>query len=227
MLKTDCAVTPLEIAAVCGSKNVVRCILARETDADSLRMQASDSGRIALHAACMNNHVSVAKLLLERKGREQRLFANLEGKLPIHVAMRYGANIDFLPPLLAECAMEQTLAQTKSGMNALMLAAQAASSAAVDMLLAVPGSLAGQLQARDSTGSGAIDHARRSGNAEVIARIEAAMQTLHPVSSTFATRPAIDPGAHPGPVPLTPNPAGTDVADEFSLSDYEEILFKQ
>jgi hypothetical protein len=227
VLKDKGGRSPLFIAAASGNKSTVRCILACDDDAGTLRMQPSDSGHIALHAAYSGNHASVARLLLDRKGKEQRLFATAEGKLPIHVALQFDENIDVLQCLLAECALEQALAQTKRGSSALMLAAAAASLPAVELLLAVPGSLPGQLQARDSKGRGAIDHARHSGNTEVIARIEAAMQTLHPVSSTFATRPAIDPGAHPGPVPLTPNPAGTDVADEFSLSDYEEILFKQ
>ena len=128
--------------------------------------------------------------------------------------------------------MEQVSAQTGPGWNALMFAIYAQSPKAVKMLLDVPGALAVQLGARDSEGLGAIDHARLRGNAEVIALIEAAMQTApNGASSTASTgstsagngatrlQPAV--GTEP-PVPMTPYPSTPAPAEQSGFSDTED-----
>ena len=232
ILKNSDGETPLFMAVTLGTRKAVQSILRCDDDTGSLRMEQNKDRRIALHYACEADHVPAALLLLNLKGREQRMYATTYGLLPIHGALIFGANIDVLPHLLAECAMEQTLARTSHGTNALMFAAGAASVAAVDMLLAVKGSLAAQLEARDSKGLAAIDHARRSGNAEVIARIDAAMQTLQPFSSSStatstAAIPAALPGNHRGPVPLTPYPPTPAAGDETDFSDTELELDMQ
>lgn len=227
-LKSHAGATPLHMASRIGSRKAMQSILCCDDDAGSLRVnQQQDNKFIALHFACINDHVSAALLLLGLKGREQRMSAATDGSLPIHRALQHGANINVLPHLLAECATEQTLAQTSPGMNALMYAARAASVAAVDLLLAVEGSLAAQLAARDNEGLAAIDHARRSGNAAVIARIDAAMQTLQSSSSSTSTSTAATSAAlrvnNQGPVPLTPYPPTPAAGDgtDFSDTDYE------
>jgi ankyrin repeat protein len=231
ILKNSAGQTPLHMASKFGTKKAVHSILGCDDDTGSLRMEQTPSKYIALHNACLNNHVSAVLLLLGLKGREQRMSATADGSLPIHSALQFSANIDVLPHLLAECATEQTLAQGKGGMNALMLAAKAASVDAVDMLLAVEGSLPAQLEARDSEGLAAIDHARRSGNAEVIARIDAAMQTLQSSSSSTATSTAATPAAlrvnDQGPVPLTPYPPTLAAGDDIDFSDTEVELDTQ
>jgi ankyrin repeat protein len=231
ILKNSAGQTPLHMASRFGTKKAVHSILGCDDDTGSLRMEQTNGGHIALHDACVNNHVSAVLLLLGLKGREQRMSASTHGSLPIHGALLHGANIDVLPHLLAECASEQTLAQTSRGMNALMLAARAASADAVDLLLAVEGSLAAQLEARDSEGLAAIDHARRSGNAGVIARIDAAMQTLQPSSASTTTSttsttatPAALPANNRGPIPLMPYPPTPAVEDKTDLSDTEVEL---
>jgi ankyrin repeat protein len=231
ILKNSAGQTPLHMASRFGIKKAVHSILGCDDDTGSLRMEQTNGKHIALHEACVNNHVSAALLLLGLKGREQRMSATTNGCLPIHEALQHGANIDVLPHLLAECAREQTLAKTGLGMNALMFAAKAASVDAVDMLLAVEGSLAAQLEARDSEGLAAIDHARRSGNAGVIARIDAAMQTLQPSSASTTTNttsttatPAALPANNRGPIPLMPYPPTPAVEDKTDLSDTEVEL---
>jgi ankyrin repeat protein len=227
ILKTCAGQTPLHVASSVGTKKAMHSILGCDDDTGSLRMKQNKFKRIALHDTCANDHVSATLLLLGLKGREQRMSATTQGFLPIHQAFHHGASINVLPHLLAECATEQTLAQTSCGMNALMLAVKAASVDAVDMLLAVKGCLAAQLKARDNKGLAAIDHARRSGNAGVIARIDAAMQTLLPSSSSTTTSTAAIPAALPGndrgTVPLTPylpTPAAA-LETDFSGTDYE------
>jgi ankyrin repeat protein len=231
ILKTSAGQTPLHMASRYGTKKAVHSIQGCDDDTGALRMEQSNSKHIALHHACVNNHVSAVLLLLSLKGREQRMSATTDGLLPIHAVLQHPANIDVLPHLLAECATEQTLAQCKGGLNALMLAAKAASVDAVDMLLAVEGSLAAQLEARDNEGLAAIDHARRKGNAEVIARIDAAMQTLQPSSSSTSTSTAATTAAlrvnDRGPVPLTPYPPTQAAGDETDFSDTEVELDMQ
>lgn len=208
--------TPLQIAVGHGSKKVVQSILAFDDDAGSLRLQrAAKTNHIPLQTACAHGHASIATLLLKIKGEEQRLSRDILNRLPIHAAITGGTGAGVLPHLLAEWAAEQVLAQTSIGTNALMFAVKHQSSKAIKMLLNVPGTLAGQLEARDENGCSAIDHARATGNADVIALLEAAMQGLHAVpsstastttaSTTAVTRLQPSVGIEP-PVPLTPNP---------------------
>ncbi len=89
-----------------------------------------------------------------------------------------------------------------------------------------------QLNARDSKGLGAIDHARLRGNAEVIALIEAAMQTAPTGASSTATTSSTGTGTGAtrlqpamgieAPVPLTPYPSTPPPADQSGFSDTED-----
>jgi hypothetical protein len=224
--------TPLQIAVGHGIKKVVRAILAFDDEAGSLRLRkTAKKNHIPLHIACAHGHDSVVALLLKMKGKEQCLTADKYNLLPIHAAVTSGTGAGVLPHLLAECAAEQVYALTSSGKNAMMLAAITQSPKAVKMLLDVPGTLAGQLEARDENGCNAIDHARDTGNADVIALLEAAMRGLPAgpsstagttsASTTPATylQPAV--GIEP-PVPLTPNPPTPAPAVQPNFSDTEE-----
>jgi hypothetical protein len=224
--------TPLQIAVGRGSKKVVQSILAFDDDAGSLRLRrAAKTNHIPLQTACAHGHASIATLLLKIKGEEQRLSRDMLNRLPIHAAVIAGTGAGVLPHLLAECAAEQVHAQTSIGTNALMFAVKHQSSKAVRMLLDVPGTLAGQLKARDKNGRNAIDHARDTGNADVIALLEAAMRGLPTgPSSTAGTasartttathlQPAV--GTEP-PVPLTPNQPTPAPAVQPNFSNTEE-----
>jgi ankyrin repeat protein len=219
---------PLHVAVLAGSTEIVQSLLAHDDDDGSMRLARSHAPQmIPLHHACGLHHDSIAVLLLSRKGEEQRLACSKEGFLPLHVALKK-LNIEVVPHLLAERAMDQVLKQTDDGSNALILAASEGLAAAVDMLLAVPDTLAAQLEARDNNGERAIDFARGSGNPAVIARIEAAMQTLSATSTSTSTTststapppPVID----EAPVPLTPAPPTPASKDNPAFSDTEEDL---
>ena len=223
--------TPLHWAAITGKKKVVQAMLSHDDEAGSLRLKKNKANSIPLHMACQAGHGSTVALLLSSKGKEQRLSADSLGRFPIHSALIAGG-VGALPYLLAECAMEQVSAQAENGWNALMLAICVPSPKAVKMLLDIPGTLAVQLGARDSEGLGAIDHARLQGNAEVIALIEAAMQTApNGASSTTSTgststgngatrlQPAV--GTEP-PVPMTPYPSTPAPAEQSGFSDTED-----
>lgn len=221
--------TPLHIAVCHGTKKVVQVILALDDNAGSLRLQkTAKKNHIPLHIACGHGHESVVALLLKIKGKEQRLTPAMFNCLPIHSAVTDSTGAGVLPHLLAEYAAEQVHAQTSSGTNALMFAVRTQSPRAVKMLLDGPGTLGGQLEARDENGFSAIDHARDAGNAEIIALLEAAMKGLRAVpssaasttttSTTAVTRLQPSVGVEP-PVPLTPNPPVSAVQD---FSDTEE-----
>jgi ankyrin repeat protein len=223
--------SPLHAAALSGKKKIVQAILSHDDEAGSLRLKKNKENSIPLHMACQESHGSTITLLLSSKGKEQRLSANSRGCFPIHSAL-FNSGVGSLPYLFAECAMEQASAQLTDGRNALMLAIQAASPKAVKMLLDIPGALAVQLGARDIDGLVAIDHARLMGNAEMIALIEAAMQTAPTgVSSTASTsstsmgngatrlQPAM--GTEP-PVPMTPYPSTPAPAEQSGFSDTED-----
>lgn len=94
-----------------------------------------------------------------------------------------------------------------------MLAASNGLTAAVDMLLAVPDTLAAQLEARDNNGKRAIDFARAGGNPDVIARIEAAMQSLSATSTSTSTTSTSTSAAPPTPAPKD-NPAFSDTEED-------------
>jgi ankyrin repeat protein len=226
--------SPLYIAAGNGKKKIVQAILAFDDEAGSLRLKKNTKDNsIPLHFACRNNNGSIVKLLLSSKGNEQRLSANYSGRLPIHYAVI--TSVGAMPHLLAECAVEQVAAKTHSdGDTALIIAARFTSPVAVKLLLGVPGTLDMQLGASDNQGRRAIDHARIEGNAEVIALLEAAMQTLaagaspavtatstSTSTSTTATRlqPAI--GNEP-PAPQAPCPASSGTAEQPDFSETEE-----
>jgi hypothetical protein len=207
---------PLHHAAFEGKKKIVEAILAFDDEAGSLRLKRNKGGVLPLHLACQNGHASIVPLLLSRKSKEQLLSPSVHGNLPIHQALGYGTGIGALPYLLAQCATEQASAPDPTGHTALMLAVRAASPKAVKLLLGIPGARAAQLAARDRAGLDALQHARAKGNAEVIALIEAAMQTVPAASSstttsttnttiTAATAPSV---AGQGPAPLTPYPVG-------------------
>jgi hypothetical protein len=224
--------TPLHIAVSYGTKKVVRAILAFDDDAGSLRLrQTAKKNHIPLHLACANGHDSIVALLLKIKGKDQRLTPAMFNCLPIHAAVTSGTGAGVLPHLLAECAAEQVYALTSSGTNALMFAARTQSPKAIKMLLDVRGTLTGQLEARDDNGYNAIDHARDTGNADVIALLEAAMRGLPAgPSSTASTTSAITTsathlqlavGTEP-PVPLTPIPPMPAPAVQPNFSDTEE-----
>lgn len=224
--------TPLHIAVSHGTKKVVQAILAFDDDAGSLRLRrTAKKNHIPLHLACAHGHDPIVALLLKIKGAEQRLTAASFNSLPIHAAVAVGTGVSVLQHLLAECATEQVYALTSSGTNALIFAARSQLPKAVKMLLDVPGTLAGQLGARDENGRNAIDHARDTGNANVIALLEAAMQGLRTgpssaasttsASTTTATRQLPSVGTEP-PVPLTPNPPGPAPAEQPNFSDTED-----
>lgn len=115
-----------------------------------------------------------------------------------------------------------------------MCAIKFASPTAVKMLLDVPGALAVQLRARDSRGLGATHHARLGENIEIIALIEAAMQTAltgaFSTTTTTSTSTSTSTGAtrlHPAmvtgqPVPLTPYPSIPTPAAQSNFSDTED-----
>jgi ankyrin repeat protein len=224
--------TPLHIAVGHGTKKVVRAILAFDDDAGSLRLRKTEKkNHIPLHIACAHGHGSIVALLLKIKGKEQCLTADKYNLLPIHAAVTSGTGDGVLQHLLAQCAAEQVCALTSSGTNAMMLAAITQSPKAVKRLLDVTGTLNGQLGVRDENGCNAIDHARETGNAVVIALLEAAMRGLPAgpsstagtasASTTTAThlQPAV--GTEP-PVPLTPNPPMPAPAVQLDFSDTEE-----
>ena len=225
--------TPLPVAVGNGTRKVVQTILAFDDDAGSLRLRrAAKTNAIPLQIACAHGHASIVTLLLKIKGKEQRLSRDMFNRLPIHAAVVGSTGAGVLPLLLAECAAEQVHAQTSIGTNALMFAVKHQSSKAVRMLLDVPGTLAGQLEARDKNGRNAIDHARDTANADIIALLRAAMQGLHAVPSSTAsttsastaavTRPQPSVGIEP-PVPLTPYPPTPALAiQDFSDTDEDD-----
>lgn len=226
---------PLDVAVMAGNKKAVRSILAFDDDAGTLRTSQNPRKFIALHNMCGYIKDPIVALLLERKGREQRLSANDAGVLPIHAALFAGIGAGALPRLLAECAEEQTLAQTIDGINALMLAAANGPASAVTALLAVKGTLARQLEARDSKGNRAIYHARDSGNAEIIRLIEAAMKKPPSASSSATPSTTTRMTALYGlpyrgnerPVPLTPCPPTAVVVEDPGISDTEDEPSRQ
>ena len=204
---------PLHVAVLAGSTEIVQSLLAHDDDNGSMRLARSGVPQnIPLHHACGLHHDSIVVLLLSRKGEEQRLACSKEGFLPLHAALIM-LNIEVVPHLLAERAMDQALKQTNDGSNALMLAASSGLAAAVDMLLAVPDTLAAQLEARDKNGKGAIDFARKRGNPDVIARIEAAMQSLSATSTSTSTTSTSTSAAPPTAAPKD-NPAFSDTEDD-------------
>ena len=224
--------TPLHIAVSHGTKKVVQAILAFDDDAGSLRLKkTAKKNSTPLHLACAHGHASIVALLLKIKGEKQRLTAASFNSLPIHAAVAVGTGATVLQHLLAECATEQVYALTSTGTNALMIAARSQLPKAVKMLLDVPGTLAGQSGARDENGRNAIDHARATGNADVIALLEAAMQGLPAgpsstagatsASTMTATRQLPSVGTEP-PVPLTPNPPRPAPAEQPNFSDTED-----
>lgn len=223
--------SPLHAAALMGKKKIVQAMLSHDDEAGSLRLKKTKTNNIPLHLACQCGHSSTIALLLSSKGKEQLLSANSAGAFPIHCAL-FNSGLGALPYLLAECAMEQVSTQIRDGRNALIIASRAASPKAVKMLLDIPGALDVQLGARDSEGRSAIDHARFTDNAEVIALIEAAMQTaLTGAASTASTsststgngatrlQPAM--GTEP-PVPMTPYPSTPAPAGQSDFSDTED-----
>ena len=228
--------SPLHIAASVGKKKIVQAILFHDDDAGSLRLKKNTDNNIPLHLACLGNHGSTTALLLSRKGTEQRLSTGRDRYLPIHAALVFNGVV-VLPYLLAQCALEQVSRQTAIGRNALMLAILFAPPKAVRMLLDIPGALAVQLDARDSKGLGAIDHARVKGNVEVIALVEAAMQTVQTGAASTAITSSMSMGTgatHPYPAmgvestaPLTPDPFMLAFEDQsgYAEADYDETFY--
>lgn len=204
---------PLHVAVHAGSTETVQSLLAHDDDDGSMRLARLGAAQmIPLHQACAHHHDSIVVLLLSRKGGEQRLACSQSGALPLHSAL-IRLNIEVVPHLLAERAIDQVLKQKNDGRNALMLAADNGLAGAVDMLLSVPDTLAAQLEARDNNGKGAIDFARASGNPDVIARIEAAMQTLSATSTSTSTTSTSTSAAPPTPAPKD-NPAFSDTEED-------------
>ena len=217
---------PFQHALLLGNNEVAQSMLAHDDDAGSMRLCRNKTlEEIPLHFACASHQDSIVLTLLRRKGMEQRLSGNSFGSLALHHAL-LNLNIDVLPHLLAEAAKDQVLKQTNIGTNALMIAVEYQLVAAVDLLLAVPGALAAQLEARHRDGRGALDFARDGGNPDVIARIETAMQTLIATSTSTSTTSASS--APPpfvideAPVPLTPAPPTPASKDNPAFSDTEE-----
>lgn len=204
---------PLHVAVLGGSTEIVQSLLAHDEDDGSMRLAGSAVHQlIPLHQACALHHDSIVVLLLSRKGEEQRLACSSWGELPLHAALKR-SNIEVVPHLLAERAIDQVLKQMNDGRNALMMVASNGLAAAVDMLLAVPDTLAAQLEARDNNGKGAIDFARDSGNPDVISRIQAAMQTLSATSTSTSTTSTSTSAAPPTPAPKD-NPAFSDTEED-------------
>jgi ankyrin repeat protein len=169
--------TPLHIAASMNDAEAACTIMNFRDRTESLVMKADAQGRLALHHAAQAGANRVAEHLLCCAAREQRCHA-ARGELALHIAVRY-RQPGFAAILLREQAKEQLLAPDAGGRNALM---QAVRWGVIDIVRQCleAAAMREQLQARDSDGMSALDHARAAGNREVLARIEAAMRTAFP-----------------------------------------------
>jgi ankyrin repeat protein len=221
--------TPLHLAARYCNFKAAQLILSADDAEGTLRVKGNGCGGLPIHFAALYGADDIAGLLLARKGKEQRLTASNNGRLPICYAISVAANAALVSTLLEECAEEQVVARYEpSKMTVLMVAIRVGSPDIVRLLLDVRSALPQQLTMRDDRNRTALDYAKQADNPEILALIEAAMKDLPEASSsnststgatmsnsattTTASGPA--PGTGDGPVPLTPYPA-TPMADAW------------
>jgi ankyrin repeat protein len=226
--------SPLHIAAQHGTKAAVDKILACDDAAGTLRMALTAKGSLPLYFAAAAGADDCAELLLDRKGKEQRMFADSLGQIPLMYALDLGGAEEVLVTrLLAECPEEQTSWLDDDQRNCLMYAAWLGSVSAVRVLLAVKPTVAQQLAARNANGHSARDIARIEGHADILALLEDAMQGL-PTASASTTSTASSattssqPGPHgssQGPVPMTPFPSSPQAGEGFESFTGEDEPF--
>lgn len=224
--------TALHVAARFGNVKAVEIILEHDDDEGSLCMRPGISTMLPAHYAAASGSDAALALLLRRKGREQRL-AVLEstGNLALHLAIHNNGDGASVALLLADCAEEQALHQSRTGLTIpLMLAVNYRLADCVKALLAVKTVLPQQLRMRNADGRNVLEMARESGDAEIIALIEEAMRSLPAASLSEASHSATTstsattttssalPQGDDAPVPMTPYPQ-TPMAEAGDIDD--------
>lgn len=218
--RNDLGNTPLHWAARCGNLEAATLILNFDDEQGTLRLQGNAKGALPIHLALHYQSDDIVEPLLGRKSREQRLCASRDWALPLHTAIACGANAATIGKLLEDCAAEQTIFQACGGKpTPLHIAIRTGDIEAVKLLLAVKPALLQQLKLRCSSGKTVRDFAQESGDAEIIALLDEAMQELPSSSASSSTTgmaststttssaaTSAQQARHDAPVPLTPYP---------------------